>query len=1092
MFKLNHQWTKDLETAYRYLERLGIIMSGTLYHILGMVHLALITDAGLLIMLCIPILFHDQLIPQPISVAFLLGYVVCDLVRFPFRHGATISLGFPLIFLTLLADSPFAALFNATLGSLISEALRSIFVSKQRHPWFPALRRALFYAGHHAVAGWGALLVYQLTYGHLVPSLLETTDIDIPATLAYIVVYSLISMLLVWPHDRRIQLFLAPNEDPFVRIDFLTTLLLLPLPAAVFYLFDHSNLRQADKILIAVGILPPLFVGLFYLARNFTKVQEEREQLALREEIGELLGSPANMAEMMERMLTIMDRLVDHRWGAVYSLDNEELRLCGVKPAVGPVEILDSYETEETWWPSVEIGRDKGQVAWPTRVKLNEGILGKLARITYPPQFFDEGKDQITSSDPYLPRKTALVVYPITTVAQGEAEKAFPRLIGMLALARPKRMFTTWDWEKGQALSSKAANVLLNVQRLESASQWVEERRLEEEWQRAKQYIDDVLFTSGSITLDQLTSIARPDQQFAWSRYLDMYRPQFDFVEAPPIRFRNEQGLNSFNKAWERLLSTVTPQGAIEDIFDQCAKEIVEQVRLAGFQELISEPLPRHPRLLTFLLDTKLALEDTKLPSSVPLVFVRRSEITEEDISEIRDLLHTHISPSCNLAFVVVPGPVAPRQRIEDLLRQKLTPYACDFVLLGLRELQHIIVALEPQTVVRHLVLSKINLINVSPFITTGPTSENIFFGREKELQEICQHIATISYAIIGGRRIGKSSLLVRLHRVSLPATGFRTIYHDCSSTPTYEAFLTAAIYDWKLEPPCDVPATFGDLLQSPPSDKPLVLLLDEADKLVPTDRAQNWRLFNALRALANSDRAQVVLGGERTLRDALQDPTGPLFNFANEMLLGPLDFHAVEELVTRPMKQLEINLVGEKSIVDRIWGFTSGHPNVVQRICHRLIERLNEQGTRHITLNDVTALIEDPRFQREDFLNTYWQNATLLERILSLLLAQEVIQQPYTLRDARRLLDERIGLAGPGGLKPSGMEVDAALSRLADLRSILEHTPQGYTFAVSAFPEVVTQPDIVTIDDLFDMYGEAYSEYGDVTLEEVTNKGQG
>jgi len=66
-------------------------------------------------------------------------------------------------------------------------------------------------------------------------------------------------------------------------------------------------------------------------------------------------------------------------------------------------------------------------------------------------------------------------------------------------------------------------------------------------------------------------------------------------------------------------------------------------------------------------------------------------------------------------------------------------------------------------------------------------------------------------------------------------------------------------------------------------------------------------------------------------------------------------------------------------------------------------------------------------------------------------------------------------------------LEVDAALNRLADLRSILVNTPQGYIFAVKAFPLVISKPNVVTRDDLLDIYGEAYSKYGDVTYEEVT-----
>jgi len=481
--ELTYQWTKAIRTARKYLERLGAIMSTTFYRILGTVHLALITDAGLLIMAFAPSLFGTQFrLKSIISPVFLVGYVVCDLIRLTFMHGATISLGFPLIFLTLLVDSPFAALLNATLGSLISEALRSIFASKQHLPWFSALRRTFFYAGHHAVAGFGALIAYQLIH-HYLPSLLLDI-IHVPATLAYIITYSLVSMLLIWPHDWRIRLFLAPDEEAFVRIDFFTTLLLLPLPAAVFYLYN-LNLGQTEKILIVVGFLPPLFLLLFYLARHFTKVEEERERLALRGEISQRLGSPANMAELVEQVLTIMEQLMDYHWGAMYSLVDRKLELCGKKPYKGSVVILDRREAEETGTPSRDTGTEENRVVWPPHVKPGEGILGKLAKAYFPlrPRFFDRGRGQVTPSDPYLPPKTALVVYPITAAVQGEAERLSPQLIGLIALARPKRLFTTLDWERGLALSGETCNALLSVQRLE--------RTIQEIYQKVEAYAKD-------------------------------------------------------------------------------------------------------------------------------------------------------------------------------------------------------------------------------------------------------------------------------------------------------------------------------------------------------------------------------------------------------------------------------------------------------------------------------------------------------------------------------------------------------------------------------------------------------------------------
>jgi hypothetical protein len=356
--------------------------------------------------------------------------------------------------------------------------------------------------------------------------------------------------------------------------------------------------------------------------------------------------------------------------------------------------------------------------------------------------------------------------------------------------------------------------------------------------------------------------------------------------------------------------------------------------------------------------------------------------------------------------------------------------------------------------------LQEINLLTVSPYKTTGPTFDQMFFGREREIREITDQVLTTSYAIIGGRRVGKSSFLIRLYKTSLPQRGFRSVYHDCNSTPTYEDFLAARPRNWQPESESQgTPSlTFGELFRLPPMDKPLVLLLDEADKLIPADRAAHWPLFNALRASASLSQIHIILCGERTLRSALKDDSSPLFNFVNERPLGPLDYPAVEKLVTRPMQQMGITLVDEDAIVKRIWEFTSGHPNVVQRLCHRLIVRLNERRWRQIGLEDVEEVINNPEFQEVDFLETYLAQATSLERIIALLMVMNKEDKPYRLQSIIKLLDTH-------DLHPDGDVVKNALDRLTDLRSILKRSQAGYEFAVKAFPRVLENR--VTAEDM-------------------------
>ena len=364
------------------------------------------------------------------------------------------------------------------------------------------------------------------------------------------------------------------------------------------------------------------------------------------------------------------------------------------------------------------------------------------------------------------------------------------------------------------------------------------------------------------------------------------------------------------------------------------------------------------------------------------------------------------------------------------------------------------------------MIMVGVDLKTVSPYVTSGPTPGKMFFGREAELRLITGNISTTSYAVIGGRRVGKTSILQRLALSRLPDAGFRTVYYHCLPDSDYKTFCQVPIFDWYPPAPSGYPATFIDLLESPPTDRKVVLLLDEADQMIKSEKVSGWPLFNRLRALAEAGRVQFVLCGEHALREAYRDSSSPLHNFTNEMVIGRLDPSAVKALVTQPMAQLMIELEDEDALVQYIYNFTSGHPNVVQRLCHRLIERLHDQKSRTIKIEDVDAVISDPNFQRDDFLQTYWQRATALEKLISLLMSADA--SIHTLTDIQKALQARCRL------RPTVQEVDAALQRLVDLRSILKRTATGYEFAVESFRRVVA--GTITLDDMLKVDIEEYN----------------
>jgi hypothetical protein len=455
----------------------------------------------------------------------------------------------------------------------------------------------------------------------------------------------------------------------------------------------------------------------------------------------------------------------------------------------------------------------------------------------------------------------------------------------------------------------------------------------------------------------------------------------------------------------------------------------------------------------------------TNFPEVVPFFFLR----AEPDLDELKRQLVNH-----PIALLLAPDMIADLQPLRQLLESQLRRvHACDVVPLKHITLKGIMRSIDVNAAFRRAVLSRVNVLNYTPFVVTGATPERVFFGREAELRTIAEQAGRASYALIGGRRIGKTSTLTRLHRSRLPDAGYRVLYHDSSTTPTYEALMEAPARDWQPEPPRSAPLRFRDLLRDPPTDKPLVLLIDEADSLVSSDQANGWPLFNQLRALANGGRAQVVLSGARTLWGAIRNSSGPLFNFTNEMLIGRLAFPNVAELVTQPMRQMEITLEDESGIVQRVWEITSGHPNVVQRLCRRLIANIADHDPRRIALHDVEAVIVETDFVRQDFLATYLSQASVLEHLCALVMAAN--EQLRTLKGVHETLLY-------AGVDVTLNQVDDTLESLVNLRNILRHTPQGYDFDVAAFPTIVSH--LPRLSDLIELRREIFVSAGDIDPE--------
>jgi hypothetical protein len=147
--------------------------------------------------------------------------------------------------------------------------------------------------------------------------------------------------------------------------------------------------------------------------------------------------------------------------------------------------------------------------------------------------------------------------------------------------------------------------------------------------------------------------------------------------------------------------------------------------------------------------------------------------------------------------------------------------------------------------------------------------------------------------------------------------------------------------------------------------------------------------------------------------------------------------------VVTDPMQDMGVALDDDR-LADRIVELAAGHPNIVQYICQKLIERINLRRERLITRVDLSALSQSAQFA-EYFAEVSWGEASALERLITLLMLEHPEVTLGEMAETLRARDLRISPA----------QLENALDDLC-LFSILRRDGPKYTFAARAFPEVL------------------------------------
>ncbi len=577
------------------------------------------------------------------------------------------------------------------------------------------------------------------------------------------------------------------------------------------------------------------------------------------------------------------------------------------------------------------------------------------------------------------------------------------------------------------------------------SSEQIQDQILERNWPMWDEQILRALQSRNQVGLDALPSIPARLRLRALQRYVRDHGEDNLILRANPplLRPANPLQVWGFVRNWSIARRRVRNAAAFQPVVSCLAEQLCQ---LLGFNLLDSRS---YKNLHAYVI--KAPTLRLKMPPMFPLVFLQSPAVSDHDMRNLYDLMGILNVPSY-LALLIVPDGRRATDQERALARRQFTRLkrgmAHDFIIMGFDDLYRIFVAKDAVRAFIRLLLEQVDLTVVSPYVTSGPVPEDMFFGRDYELKTITRTIREKNFAVVGGRKIGKTSILTKLYRIFADSSDYHALYLDCQAVQNYRDFCDATETMWNVVWSEHCPDKWMHLVQSTRQEQEgqlIVFLLDEVDALLKHDMANQERLLKGFRAGAQAGCCRFVFCGGRVLDACLHNPDSALFNFCHIIQLAYLSARDTGRIVLEPMQAMGIGFEDGGKLMQRIMDLSACHPNLVQYICQQLIERLNVRDDRLITLADLEAIANSSEFS-EYFVEVMWGNATALERLITLVMLDRPAVTPSQIEAALR----------EHGVEVSPSDLAQALDGLV-LYSILNKVGQEYSFAAPGFPSLLT-----------------------------------
>jgi len=368
------------------------------------------------------------------------------------------------------------------------------------------------------------------------------------------------------------------------------------------------------------------------------------------------------------------------------------------------------------------------------------------------------------------------------------------------------------------------------------------------------------------------------------------------------------------------------------------------------------------------------------------------------------------------------------------------------------------------------LVARRVSVQVIQPYQTRGKVRDRMFYGRHEEINKLKNNLSS-SYAIYGGRLIGKSSLLHKIEQEFQQDENLH--YKVCSITAQITTPVEACRVILKdLGIPTAKHRTIGtfgrlmrDYLES--ASRKIIILIDEVDDLIVQDEKKDYQLFEMFHNLNNDfgERCRFVFAGYRDLARHCMDSQSRFRNFVETIKLGNLSPIYAHLLIEEPLcNELGFNFE-DPSLIEKIVEITGSHPNYIQVFCKELSEYLETQKRRKIQFADIETTFENQEF-RARVVETFYVNFSPIQKLITVLVILENLGE-FTLPDVIKLINEYEPKI-PVDISQIYIEL-----RQLEMSFILEHDGSKFKFLHKLFPQMLESRE--------DLYGLA-----DVVMKEL------